>query len=133
MNNECMKNNAGCVQKGAQPQKVNRREITPASYAEETKDAFILNIELPGVAQQAIDLSVENRTLSVTAENSVNRYPDRELVLNEIGEIRYRASFDLPERVDGGNIKATLKNGVLSLTLPKHAEVQQHKIAIAAE
>ena len=133
MNSECVKNNAACAQKGAQPQKINRREITPASSAEETKDAFILAIELPGVAQQAIDLNVENRTLSVTAENTVNKYSDRELVLNEIGEIRYRASFDLPERVDDGNIRATLKNGVLTLTFPKHAEVQQHKIAIAAE
>ena len=113
-------------------QKVNRMEVTPLSRVEESDEAFTLTVELPGVGEKDIELTLENRTLSVTAENTVQSFKDHALVLNEIPEIRFRTAFDLPERVDTAGIKAANKNGLLILTLPKREEVKPRRIAIAA-
>ncbi|MDD4018224.1 MAG: Hsp20/alpha crystallin family protein [Kiritimatiellae bacterium] len=113
-------------------QKMNRQEVTPVSRVDETDDAFTLTLELPGVTEKDIDLSLEERTLSVTAENTVETFKDYTLVLSEIPEMRYRAAFELPERVDTAGIKAAHKNGLLILTLPKREEVKPRRIAITA-
>ena len=113
-------------------QKVNRLEVTPVSRVEENDDTFTLTVELPGVGEKEIEITLENRTLSITAENTVQSFKDHALVLTEIPEVRYRTAFDLPERVDTTAIKAANKNGLLILTLPKHEEVKPRRIAITA-
>jgi len=113
-------------------QKVNRVEVTPVTRVDEKEDAFTLTVELPGVNEKDIEIALENRTLSVTAENTVQNFKDYERVLSEIPEMRFRAAFDLPERVETGGIKAANKNGLLILTLPKREEVKPRRIAITA-
>ena len=112
-------------------QKVNRVELTPASRVEENKDAYTLTVELPGVDEKDIEATLENRVLSITAENTVEPMKDYTLVLNEIPEVRYRAAFDLPEHVDTAGIKAANRNGLLILILPKREEVKPRRIAIS--
>ena len=113
-------------------QKINRLETTPASRVEESEDAFTLTVELPGVGEKEIELTLENRTLSIVAENTVQSFKDHALVLTEIPEVRYRTAFDLPDRVDTAGIKAANRNGLLILTLPKREEVKPRRIAISA-
>lgn len=113
-------------------QKSNRLEITPVTRVDEKEEAFTLTAELPGVSEKDIEITLENRTLSITAENTVAIFKDYELVLTEIPEVRYRAAFDLPERVDTAGIKASNNNGLLILTLPKREEVKPRRIAITA-
>ena len=109
-----------------------RPEVSPASRIDENPDAFVLTLELPGVAEQDIELTLEDRTLSVTAENTVESHKDYTLTLSEIPEVSYRASFELPERVDTARIRAEQRHGLLTLTLPKREEVKPRRIAIAA-
>ena len=113
-------------------QKVSRVEGTPVSRVTENEEAFVLTVELPGVGEKETELVLENRTLSLTAENAPQSFKDHSLVLNEIPEVRYRAAFDLPERVDTAGIKAARSNGLLVLTLPKREEVKPRRIAITA-
>ena len=113
-------------------QKDTRLEVTPVSRVDESDEAFTLTVELPGVSEKEISLTLEDRTLSVTAENAVERFKDHTLVLTEIPEVRYRAAFELPERVDTANLKAATRNGLLVLTLPKREEVKPRRIAITA-
>jgi HSP20 family molecular chaperone IbpA len=68
-------------------QRINRLEATPVSRVEENDDAFTLTVELPGVGEKDIELTLENRTLSITAENTVQNVKDHTLVLNEIPEV----------------------------------------------
>lgn len=113
-------------------QKVNRLEVTPVTRVDEQEAAFTLTVELPGVSEKDVEISLENRTLSITAENTVLSFTDRERVLAEIPEVRYRAAFELPERVETAGIKAAHKNGLLILTLPKREEVKPRRISITA-
>jgi len=113
-------------------QRMAREEVSPVSRIDENDDAFTLTLELPGVDEKAINLTVENRTLSVTAENTVGVHEDYTPTLAEIQEMRYRAAFELPERVDASSIRAEHRNGLLILTLPKREEVKPRRIAITA-
>ena len=113
-------------------QGVSRVEVTPATRVGESADALTVTVELPGVSENEIELTVEHRTLTVLAENTVQSFKDYTLMLTEIPEVRYRASFELPERVDTAGIKAASRNGLLILTLPKREEVKPRRIAIAA-
>jgi len=113
-------------------QKDTRLEVTPISRVDESDEAFTLTVELPGVSEKEIELTLEDRTLSVTAENTVERFKDYTLVLTEVPEVRYRAAFEIPERVDTANLKAATRNGLLILTLPKREEVKPRRIAITA-
>ncbi|HRR33453.1 MAG TPA: Hsp20/alpha crystallin family protein [Kiritimatiellia bacterium] len=113
-------------------QKVNRVELTPVSRVQEGEEAYTLTVELPGVSEKEIELTLENKVLSITAENTLETFKDYTLVLNELPEVRYRAAFDLPEHVDTDSIKAAHKNGLLILTLPKREEVKPRRIAITA-
>ncbi len=113
-------------------QKMNRVELTPASRVLEGEEAYTLTVELPGVSEKEIELTLENRVLSITAENTLETFKDYTLVLHELPEVRYRAAFDLPEHVDTAGIKAANKNGLLVLTLPKREEVKPRRIAITA-
>ena len=106
-------------------------EIAPVSTVEEKDDGYQVAIELPGVPREAIDLSLENRTLSVTAENTVGSYEGYTRLRHEAPEVRYRVTFSIPEQVDETAIQAAYKNGVLTLTLPKRKTVKTQKIAIA--
>lgn len=112
--------------------KLNRVEVTPVSRVAETRDALTLTVELPGVGEGETELTLEHRTLSVKAENTIQSFTDYALMLTEIPEVCYRASFDLPERVDTAGIKAASRNGLLVLTLPKREEVKPRRIEIAA-
>ncbi len=113
-------------------QKVNRVEVTPLSRVSENDEAFTLTVELPGVGEKDVDLVLEHRTLTVSAENTVRRYKDHTLTFTEIPEVRYRATFELPERIDTAGVKAVHRNGLLILTLPKREEVKPRRIAITA-
>ena len=113
-------------------QKVNRVELTPVSRVQEGEEAYTLTVELPGVSEKEIELTLENKVLSITAENTLETFKDYTLVLNELPEVRYRAAFDLPEHVDTDSIKAAHKNGLLILTLPKREEVKPSRIDITA-
>lgn len=106
-------------------------EIAPVSTVVEKEDGYQVAIELPGVAKEAIDLSLENRTISVTAENAVGSYEGFTRLRHEAPEVRYRVTFSIPEQVDETAVQAAYKNGVLTLTLPKHKTVKAQKIAIA--
>ena len=112
-------------------QKVSRVEVTPVSRVTENGEAFVMTVELPGVGDKDLELVLENHTLSLTAENALQSFKDHSLVLNEVAEVRYRAAFDLPDRVDAAGIKAAHRNGLLILTLPKREEVKRKRISIS--
>ncbi len=112
--------------------KETRVETAPLARVTENDEGYTLALELPGVDERDTELTIEHRTLTVTAENTVARHKDYALTLTEIPEVRYRATFELPERVDTAGIKAAQRNGLLVLSLPKREEVKPRRIAITS-
>ena len=108
----------------------NRQRVTPAVEITEDSNGYVLTAQLPGVAEEAVHLTVEDRTLVLEADNQVAAPEGFKVLRREIAERHYRAAFELPERVDTVKITSALRNGVLTVTLPKREEVKPRRIAV---
>jgi len=104
--------------------------FSPVVDIYETDDAITLLADLPGVDKDALDINVEDRQLTVTG---LVREPEAQLqpVYSEYGIGGYTRSFKLGDTVDQSQISAALKDGVLTLVLPKADRLKPRKIEIA--
>ena len=95
----------------------------------EDEDSFHLELEVPGVANDDIEITYEKGKLVVSAQR---KSPDADRKYwhhnRSYGQSRFR--LQLPDTVDGEKIEAQLKQGVLQLTLAKIPEAQPKKIAV---
>lgn len=101
----------------------------------ETEKAVEISIELPGLEEKDIDVSVTHDALTIKGEKKVERQEEKTgyyVAERSYGSV-YR-SIPLPAGVDVDNIQATVKNGVLTVSLPKTAEAQSdvHKVEVKA-
>ena len=99
----------------------------------EKPDAFVVNIELPGVKKEDVQVHVENNMLSVTAERKEEKKEDKDRY--HYAERRYgsiKRMVMLPEQADSDKVHASFENGVLSLNFskkPEHANRKQINVA----
>jgi len=94
--------------------------VAPASEAATTDDAYRINIELPGVAEEDIDVSVHDGMVTLKGEKKLEREEKGETwYFSEREYGTFSRSFRLPPDADGNKVVATLKDGVLMLAIPK--------------
>jgi HSP20 family protein len=104
--------------------------FAPASLWEE-EGSWRVEVDLPGVKQEDVDLTLEKNSLRITAERK-GPAEDRKFWHQERAYGRIDRLITLPETVDADSISAELKDGVLSLTLTKRPESQPRKIQVKA-
>ena len=107
-----------------------RRVIRPAVDVVENESAYVITADLPGVSEGDIEITVERDVLTLTARPAPRTRGDYRRVFSEVAHGDYHRAFTLPEQVDREGIAATLKNGVLSLTVPKAAARLPRKITV---
>lgn len=113
------------------PERVEQPRRTPATDILEMEDGFHIFMDLPGVSRQDMVIDLNEGELTVSAESSYSF--DKEKVLrNEFGGGRYMRTFSLSDTVDREKIKATFKNGVLNLYLPKAEAAKPRTIQIGS-
>lgn len=102
---------------------------TALGELEETDDAFIVEIDLPGVDKNDVDIELEGRRLIVTAERKER---ERTGILRRrtrtVGTQRHEVV--LPTDVDEDAVDASLTDGVLTVRLPKHETARRRRITI---
>ncbi len=107
---------------------------SPAVDILEKDKEIIIKAEIPGVEKKDIDISVQKNTLVIKGEK---KYEEERKEQNYHRVERcygtFQRSFVLPEYVEAEKIKATFKDGVLTLTLPKKPEVLPKSIDIKVE
>ncbi len=103
--------------------------LTPLANVLETKDAYVLEAELPGVNKAGLEVSVENGELTITGRRTPNA-PQGRAVYRETRGLDYRRAFEIDSSIDTARISAKLDKGVLTLTLPKAESVKPRKIAV---
>jgi HSP20 family protein len=106
------------------------RYYTPATDITESSDALTVVMEIPGVEQKDVNLSLENDVLRVDARIDFSKYEGMEPVYSEYNVGHYTRAFTLSSKVDQSKITAKLADGVLTLTLPKVQEAIPRKIQI---
>jgi HSP20 family protein len=109
------------------------RGFTPTFEVTETKDAYLFRADLPGVKEQDLEISLTGTRLSISGHREQERHEQGDtFYASERSYGSFTRSFTLPEGVDGENVAADLKSGVLTLTVPKKPEVQPKKITVGA-
>jgi HSP20 family protein len=95
-------------------------------------DKFTIEVDLPGVKKEDINLSVEGDYLVVTAEKKMKKEVNKEdYYLMESLYGKYARSFYLPEDIDRDSIEAKYENGRLTITFEKVASKKRRDIAIS--
>ncbi len=109
--------------------------LTPAMDVTERDDAYVIKTEMPGVNKDDVSITLENGVLTITGESkSEKEEKEGERVLRQ--ERRYGKfvrSLRLGTQIDEKGVKASYKDGVLELILPKAEEVKPKKITVDVE
>lgn len=98
----------------------------------ESKDAYTVKAEVPGVSKEDIHVSVEGGVVTLSAEvkQEDRQTQDEKVLRSERYYGSVSRSFQLPQEVDVGAAKAKYENGVLALTLPKKSQASSRRLAI---
>jgi HSP20 family molecular chaperone IbpA len=107
------------------------RVFLPNTDIFETEDALTVVMEMPGVDREHADITVEDDVLSVAGRIDFSKYDRMQPVYTEYNIGHYQRSFNLaPNTFDEHKISAEMKDGVLTLTLPKAERVKPRKIPL---
>jgi HSP20 family protein len=108
------------------------RTFVPTTDIFETNDALTIIMEMPGVDKANLDVNVENDVLSVSGHLDLSKYEKLQPIYTEYNIGHYRRTFNLSSsRVNQDRIAAEMKDGVLTLTLPKVEQAKPRRISIA--
>ncbi len=110
------------------------RVWVPALDIVEKRDAYLVVAELPGVSQNDVELSFEQNVLTIRGQKSSLLDPSKDGELRVYTSERVAGAFErairLPEFVDSEKIGAELRDGLLTITIPKATAAQPRKIEI---
>ena len=106
----------------------------PPVSVEERGSEILLTAELPGMSEDAVEISLENNVLTIAGEKRESRDEREDAGTFRLVERRFgsfRRSFTLPRTVHAEGITAEFDNGLLTVRLPKAAEAVSRKIEVA--
>jgi HSP20 family protein len=110
------------------------RGFVPSFDVSETKDAYLICADLPGVKEEDLEVSMTENRLQVSGRRDEQREQDEgeRYYTYERSFGAFTRSFVLPPGADADNIHAELKDGVLRVTVGKRPEVQPRRIALGS-
>lgn len=111
----------------------NRKTYSPAVDILETTNNILLTADMPGVDEKSVDITVEKNLLTIHGMIDPTVHDNVETAVNEYGIGDYQRVFTLTDEIDRDNIKATVRNGVLKLVLPKSEKARARKIEVISE
>jgi len=110
----------------------NRRVYSPLTDIVETAEEILVVADMPGVDEKCVDVTLEKNVLTIYAyppEETVDKYS---LVFGEYGVGDFERKFVVSQEVDREKIAAKVKNGVLTVHLPKAGSAKARKIEVRA-
>lgn len=114
------------------PEQEQQRAVLPAVDVFEDESGITLLADMPGVAREKLELKVEGDSLLIEGGVQTQMPDGLEAVYAEVRIPRYRRSFTLSRELDTTKIEANLKDGVLTLRMPKQAHAQPRRIAVTS-
>ncbi len=112
--------------------------VSPRVDVRETKDAYTMEMDLPGMSEKDVEISVKDKILSISSvkEEKASRKEEDEKdggwVIKERRSISFARRFTLPDDINAEKITASFKNGVLIVDIPRKPEAQPRNIQIKA-
>ena len=114
---------------------------SPKVDVKETKDSYTLEMDLPGKTEKDVDIELNGNVLTISSlqetkeekkdEEKENGAKDEtKWLIRERSTVEFKRSFTIPEDVDYEKLSAAVKNGVLTVTMPRRAVALPKKIAV---
>jgi HSP20 family protein len=103
---------------------------TPPASVREIGDGYTLEIEMPGVKKDGLEISVENNELTIVGRRSLPAV-EGTLIHRESRPENFRRVFELDPSIDADKISAKVDQGLVTLTLPKAEHVKPRKITVS--
>lgn len=107
--------------------------LRPSTDILERADGYWVYMDMPGVDRKDLVLDLRENELAVSGRTGVMGSDKERFLEVQFGSGEYRQTIALSDLVDRAGIKATLKNGVLELFLPKVEQIKPRRIEITAE
>ena len=107
------------------------RVFVPATDIFETDEALTVILEMPGIDKDKVDVKVENDVLKIEGWIDFSRYEGLQAVYTEYNVGNYARSFQLSSKIDQDRISAELRDGVMTLVLPKSERAKPRKIVVS--
>jgi len=111
----------------------NRRVFVPKADIIETDGAMVLYADMPGVDEKSVDVTLEKNILTITGKVEPQEFPGHSINYAEYDVGDYERAFTISDEVDRERIQASVRNGVLKLTLFKAPQAQVRKISVRTE
>lgn len=105
----------------------------PRVQARNDANGYELNVDLPGLSVDDVRLDVHRGVLTLSGERQVRVPEGYRVVRRERATTRFSRSIQLPEDVDAEAVQASMKDGLLTIRLPKRGDVQPKRIQIAVK
>ncbi len=106
------------------------KTFLPRTDIYETPDDLIVAVDMPGVSQDGVDVTVEKNVLAIRGAPAQGAPTGYDLAYAEYETGSFERTFVLSDEVERDKIQATMKDGVLRLTLPKDVRSKARKIAV---
>jgi len=107
------------------------RSVSPAIDVVEGTTDFTVTCELPGMEQKDIDVTIASNVLTIKGQKkSAWEEKKNKVYREETWSGSFQRTLPLPSSVDGDKIKAELKDGILTITLPKKEEAKPKQISV---
>jgi HSP20 family protein len=104
--------------------------ITPPASVTEIGDGYMLEIEMPGVKKDGLEILVENNELTIIGRHSLPAV-EGTLIHRESRPENFRREFEIDPSIDADKISAKIDQGLVTLTLPKAEHVKPRKITVS--
>lgn len=105
-------------------------QVTPRADVWEAEDAFVLTVEMPGVGDSDADLTLERNLLTVRGVSKPHVADGLKPALGDCRPRQFERSFRLSDAIDGQQLEATAKDGILTIRMPKAQHAVARKIAV---
>ena len=108
----------------------NRRVYSPLTDIVETADEILVVADMPGIDEKCVDITLEKNVLTIYAYPPEETVEDYSLAFGEYGVGDFERKFVVSQEVDREKIEAKVKNGILTVHLPKAGPAKARKIAV---
>ena len=106
--------------------------LIPPVDVTEDESGITLTADLPGATRDTLSIDINGDTLTLEASLGVDQPQGLQAVYAEVRSARYRRSFTLSRELDSAHVDATLKDGVLTLRVPKIEKAKPRRIEVRA-
>ena len=107
--------------------------LVPAVDIVEDERGITLRADLPGVSKESLAIGVDGDRLTIEGKVDLGESQRLQAIYAEIRVAQYRRTFVLSRDLDASKIDAAIRNGVLTLTVPKAEQAKPRRIAVRAD